>query len=154
MKKLFIVLFLSVFTLNLFAQNTNSLFEANKFSLNFTPAISSLNDHWGISTGLGYNLFKKTEIGLNLNYQRIGENHSYGTTLYAKYYFINRRFTPFVEFDNSAFKVTTTKGIIYSPALGVGLGYYGIVKHLAIEVGVYYVYPKSFGPRISLKWYF
>lgn len=136
-----------------YAQVNNPLFEKNKFSVNFVPTFGS-NGTWGITSGVGYNVFKKTEVGLNVGYINYSQSSGISSEIYGKYYFINRKFTPYTKIAYNFSNNFTDKETSFFPSAELGIGYYGIAKYLGIELGVLYTYPEYIGPNINFKWFF
>ena len=147
------------------SQDLNPLFQKKRMSLNFFPkvGINSIGYQLGATVGVGYNLFNRTEIGVNMTYVRSKSEqlyHNYfNSNLYAKYYLFKGKFSAFVEFDNNLSNMYQYSKFLYKPAAGFGIGYYAIKNRLAIEFGLFHTFnnpqqPSFFAPKLSLKWYF
>ncbi len=157
MKKTILVLIILSLTSQLFSQKTNNVFEKKQMSVTVSPLflIGMDNSAYGANLCFGYNIFKKTEIGISGSGLFGSKTSYYSSGIYAKYHIINRKFTPTIEFAT----ITTTNSSDYKfnfdAPIGLGLGYYGIADKIGIELQAkYYIISKGFGPQLNLKWYF
>ncbi len=157
MKPIITTLIILALSCQLYSQKTNNLFEKQQSSISVSPLfmITPDNSAYGLNLGFGYNIFKKTEIGV-LSSGMFGKKTSYYTAgIYAKYYIINRKFTPTIEFATLTGTNSSDYNFYFDAPIGLGLGYFGIANKVGIELQVKYsIISKGFGPQLNLKWYF
>ncbi len=159
MKKTVIILVIMTFIIQGFSQKrTNDLFNKKQTSISFSPSFGlSMGKiiYLGANFQLGYNIFKKTEIGISLGGIFAKDLALLSTGVYSKYYIINRRFTPVLELGavtGTGLSELNFYGDIYS---GFGLGYYGIANRVGLELQAQYFFiSKGFQPLLTFKWYF
>ncbi len=160
MKKVFFVLVVfAISSISGYSQVRNELFAKNKFSASLSPTFWNKN-FFGATIGGGYNIFNRTEIGASFGMMKLHQYNSFSASFYGRYYLLNRRLTPFIELNNTINKYPNINNssdkytIRNNPGIGLGLGYYGIAKHLGIEYTLYYFPTNSFGGNLAFKWYF
>ena len=154
MKKVLLLLALVSISFIANAQIKNTFIQQGKFVLYPEIEISkNTNNVRGYRFGmeLAYMPFNRFEIRPGVVLALDSRNYvsaSFG----SRYYLLKSKFTLFPEINTSMFYTEADKKINYYYDYAFGMGYYGILKRIGVDVIMhYYPHENLFAPRFKLK---
>lgn len=142
MKNLFTIFVLMLCCIYGFAQTEKGTFQVGVTGFALTKNSNNLPNGYSLRGNIGYFPINKLSVGITPYYGKIRTISSSGANVYARYYFINRRTSVFLEgstgFGTLRFDgASEFNGAMHSMTIGPGM-HYRILDNLAVEFSAQY----------------